>query len=205
VYVTNRIKAFEVGPDKHLVCNAISGEILVMSAAGLRLLDSLRKGDVSSCNPSLLDKLERAGFLFASRVEEEAAFVGICRSSWDDFQLSVPQHYTFILNTHCNFNCPYCFEQEAFRAHASTLSREQIDAAFQVVDRHAAEWKQGPEPDFEIFGGEPLLPGSRPMLEHLVSRISERGYEASIQTNGFFCPITLIFLSGTRSTSARFN
>ncbi len=193
MYMTTRIKAFEVGPNKHLVCNAITGEIVVMSDAGIRLLDALRRGDVHSCGSGVLEELERKRFLFASQEEEEGIFLEVCRSSWNDFRLNAPRHYTFIVNTHCNFRCPYCFE-EVFNAPPKTLTQEQIDAAFRIIDRYAAKQAQDKAPDFEIFGGEPLLPDSRPVLGYLMSQIAERGGQASVQTNGFFLLSYIDFL-----------
>jgi uncharacterized protein len=97
----------------------------------------------------------------------------------------VPRHYTFILNSHCNFNCPYCFERPEYRERAGTLSTEQIDAAFRVIDRYSTRYGKHEFPGIEIFGGEPLLPKSRPSLEWLMRAAAERGLMAAIQTNGF--------------------
>ncbi len=186
MYLTTRTRAFRVGPEKHLVCNAITGSIVVVSDAGLRLLEELRHGELDSCDSESLQRLKEEKLLFASQEEEETYFLGVCRRAWQDFRRHAPRSYTFIVNTHCNFDCPYCFEQEAFRARASSLSHEQIEAAFRIVDRHAAKQAQVQAPTFEIFGGEPLLPGSRPTLDEIMERISVRGYKASLQTNGYF-------------------
>jgi uncharacterized protein len=181
---TMRLKAFDVGSGNHVVCNAITGKLVVMSDAGVRLLDGLRGGDAATCPPGVLGELARERLVFASRDEEERTFVRLCEAAWDDFRRNSPRHYTFVLNSHCNFNCSYCFEG-APKAPQMTLTREQIDSAFDVIDRYAAEQlAEGPQ-SIEIFGGEPLLPRSRPVLDHLLSRLSERGGAASIQTNGY--------------------
>ncbi len=186
MYLTKRIKSFPVGPDKHLVCNAITGEIIIMSDAGIALLETLKNGEAASCDRSVIEALRGKLILFASEAEEEATFLEVCQSSWNDFQLTSPYHYTFIVNSSCNFNCPYCFEPEPLRVQGNTISRGQIDAAFRIVDSQAAQAQQRQAPDFEIFGGEPLLPSSRPILEYLLGKISERGYAASVQTNGYY-------------------
>ena len=177
-----RLRTFDLGSGHHVVCNGITGKLVVMSDAGLRLLDTLRAGD--ACPPGIQRGLARERLVFASRQEEERAFVDACEAAWDDFRRHSPRHYTFVVNSHCNFNCSYCFEAAA-KAKEMTLTREQIDAAFGIIDRCSAEEPPDGPQNIEIFGGEPLLPGSRPVLDHLMSRLAERGGLASIQTNGY--------------------
>lgn len=186
MYLTKRMKTFKVCSNKHLVCNAISGEIIVLTDAGLKLLDSLHNGDSVSCDHSTLELLQEKGFLYSSEQEESAAFLNICQSSRDNYRLNAPRHYTFIVNSHCNFNCPYCFEQESFRIEENTLSREQVDAAFRIIDEDRANNAHQRTPDFEIFGGEPLQPCSKDILDYIMSKLAQRNYTASVQTNGYF-------------------
>jgi uncharacterized protein len=179
------LKRFQTGPDKYLVANAITGEVVVFNLAGLAILDALAANEQPTCDASVLEELRRMRFLFRSRDEEQWIFEQACHTSWIDFRRGVSRHYTFILNSHCNFNCRYCFERPEYRATASTLSRRQMDAAFRVIDRYSTKRGGLESPDIEIFGGEPLLPGSRPALEYLLRSAAERGLMASIQTNGF--------------------
>jgi uncharacterized protein len=73
-----------------------------------------------------------------------------------------------------------------------TLSAAQVDAAFRLIDLHAARHRDASS-DVEVFGGEPFLPGSRRVLDHLLRRVAERGIRASIQTNGYFLAQSLDF------------
>ena len=195
MYLTKRHKVFNITPTKNLACSGIGGEILALSPKGLEMFKALRDSQPVDCPAPFLETLQKKHFLFSSQAEEEAAFEEVCTTAWAGFNREVPRQFTFILNAHCNFTCPYCFEPEAFRAHPNTLTEEKIDAAFRVVD--ALENEQ-PEQDaqqnpaqFEIFGGEPLLPGSRSNLEYLIRQIEQRGKSATLQTNGYFLSAAL--------------
>jgi uncharacterized protein len=183
MHVSTRIKVFETGTGKHLLCNAITGEILPFTDRGLRLLEAIASGRADSCGADLMTQLKRKGILFESPEEEERAFVAVCQKGWRAFQRSAPRQYTFVINTHCNFQCPYCFE-EAFEAPARTLTPSQVDGAFAVIDRLSGGRRKA-EARYEIFGGEPLLPGSRSIVEYALTRIADRQGQASIQTNGY--------------------
>jgi hypothetical protein len=121
-----------------------------MSDAGIQLLEAVRNGDSESCDPSVLDELIRKRFLFASQDEEESVFLAVCSSSWSHFRLNVPYHYTFIVNTHCNFDCPYCLisdsngylnQEQSMQRFASSIAMQQSSA--------------GVPPDFGSLGANP--------------------------------------------------
>ncbi|HEU0142289.1 MAG TPA: SPASM domain-containing protein [Bryobacteraceae bacterium] len=184
MHVARRIRVFDTGSNRHLLCNALTGEILVLSDAGLRLLDALARGEPAACDSSVVEQWKRKSILFDAPEEEERQFVELCRKSWIEFQRSAPRQYTFVVNTHCNFECGYCFEK-AYDLPTRTLSIEQVDAAFAVLDRFSKNRRQTGGAQYELFGGEPLLPGSRHIVDYLLARIGDRGGKASIQTNGY--------------------
>jgi len=195
MYLTRRIKCFVVAPDKYLMANAITGEITVVDRSGALLLESLAAGRVPACDDSLIEELKVKRLLFSSKEEEEALFGQICNRAWMDFKQNAPRHYMFIVNSHCNFNCPYCFERAEYRNSVTSLSRQQIDAAFRVIDAHCARKNRPQAPDIEVFGGEPLLPQSRPVVEYLITTAADRGIPCSVQTNGYYLASFVDFLA----------
>ncbi|MCL2166146.1 MAG: SPASM domain-containing protein [Clostridiales bacterium] len=106
-----------------------------------------------------------------------------------------PYRYTFILNTQCNFHCPYCFESESFHNKNESMQKSQIDAAFRLIGRQMEENPDQKKANIEIFGGEPLLPHAKPDLAYLLDKISSYDYTASIQTNGYYLLENLDLLS----------
>lgn len=185
MHLLKRHRLFRLNSEKSLLCNLLSGEVLVTSAAGHRALEALRAGDESEAPQGFLTELRERGFLFDSAADEDEAFVQACLPGWDEYLRTAPREYTFAVNAHCNFNCPYCFESESLRAKKLALTEAQVDAAFAVIDRDLAEGSFARRPNINLFGGEPLLPASKPLLEHLLGRLVERGFKATIQTNGY--------------------
>jgi uncharacterized protein len=195
MYLTRRIACFEVAPKKYLMANAITGEIVVINDSGVLLLNSLAAGRVPPCHENLVEELKAKRLLFSSKEEEERFFEEICNRAWADVKQNAPRHYMFIVNSHCNFNCPYCFERPGYRSSVTSLSRQQIDAAFRVVDAYSARKNKPQPPDIEVFGGEPLLPHSRPEVEYLISTAATRGILCSVQTNGYYLSSFVDFLA----------
>jgi uncharacterized protein len=185
VYLTRRFRTFPAGGDSAIVCNALTGEISVFRGPALDALDALRDGRPPDCSPALLKQLRAQRFLFESHEQEDAYFRDLCGRAWESFRRESAQHYTFVVTTLCNFNCPYCFEDESMRTRAQTLNVSQVAAAFDVMDETAARTGDPRPPEVEIFGGEPLLPIARPVVEYLLACLAERHGRASLQTNGF--------------------
>lgn len=196
MYLTRRMKCFEVGPDRHLLANAVSGEIVVINSPGVSLLSSLAAGRVPDCDENILEELKAKRLLFTSQEEEEAYFRQVCNRAWTDFKQNAPRHYMFIVNSHCNFDCRYCFERSEYRSTVASLSRDHIDAALHVIDAYSAR-KRRPQqpPGIEVFGGEPLLPQSRPEVEYLIAAAGDRGICSSVQTNGYYLSSFVDFLA----------
>lgn len=180
MHLTRRLAKFPLGPDRTLICNALTGEISVVTDAGLDALEALGRGERSDLDESALAALLEHRLLFRSPGDEEEFFAALCRSAWERFLVEAPRHYTFVVNTHCNFTCPYCFESTQQRTVRSTLTPPQVDAAFAVIDAHDEQ-----APQVEIFGGEPLLPGTSPTLRYILSALRRRDGRATLQTNGF--------------------
>ena len=109
-YLTQRMKIFPAGPEEYFICNAITGEIMTLSEAGLQALAMLRQGTAGPQYQELVKVLAEKSYLFDSPEEEERVFRTICQDSLQEFQDHSPYNYTFIVNTQCNFNCFYCFE-----------------------------------------------------------------------------------------------
>jgi uncharacterized protein len=194
MYLTSRFKLFPAYNGKAFLCNAITGEIMIVSEPGLKALDTLRN-DGSIENSDFMELLTQKSLIFNSPDEENIFFEQMCEKSWDNYRKIAPSHYTFILNTQCNFNCPYCFEPESFRKKNYSMQKYQIDAAFRLIDRRRAENPDQSKPSMEIFGGEPLLPHSKPDLDYLLETIVSRDYSTSMQTNGYFLFENLDLLS----------
>jgi uncharacterized protein len=180
------MKLFPAHQGHYFLCNAITGEIMILSDAGREVLEIMSRDGISPQNEKFAARLKEKSFLFESAKEEEDLFSSLCQRSWEAYRKEAPSNYIFIVNTYCNFSCPYCFEPEAGRRRNQTFSDEKVDAAFQFIDEHASRHPKQAAPSFELFGGEPLLHSSKKIVAYLLECISGREHTASIQTNGYF-------------------
>jgi uncharacterized protein len=183
--VTKRHVFFELGPGKHILCNGITGEALIVTDTVIRSLLAVKENHLENSDYHALGLLAAHRFLFPSEQADDAAFLAACLPKWEDYLAHGPREYSLVLNTYCNFNCTYCFESPSLRAVRQTLTKEQIDAALRVIDDHLRECRSDELPAINIYGGEPLLPSSRPILAYFLGRLGGRGLPASIHSNGY--------------------
>ncbi len=184
MYLTKRLRIYNLSPDKYIVCNALTGEVSVVKRAVYQQMEALRDGRITECSAEVFHALEEKKLAFGSREDENAAFRSLVESSRSQYFQRARTEYCFAVNTHCNFNCAYCFEPEEARRSAATLSEEQLDAAFRLIDETMAAQPKPPAPEFTLYGGEPLLVPSKPTVISLVERVASRGHRANIITNG---------------------
>ncbi|MGE5836679.1 MAG: radical SAM protein [Acidobacteriota bacterium] len=185
MYLTKRLRIYNLSTDKYLVCNALTGELSIVGRAVYRQMDALRDGRVKECSADVIGALEERKLAFRSTGAEDAAFRSIIEQALSDYLQRARTEYCFAINTHCNFNCVYCFEPEAIRASAATLGEQQLDAAFRIIDEaQEARPDRQPPPEFTLYGGEPLLRPAKPIVVSLIRRVAARGHRANIITNG---------------------
>jgi len=148
-------------------------------------MEALREGRTHECSKKVLRALRDRKLAFRSPEDEDDAFRALIDRALDDYLESARTEYCFAVNTHCNFNCVYCFEPEAVRAPTTSLREDQLDAAFRVVDAALATRPEQRAPEFTLYGGEPLLVPSKPIVLSIIRRVAECGFKANIITNGY--------------------
>lgn len=125
----------------------------------------------------LLSNLQSRGYL-VNNYEEEVAkkneILKVLRNQHVQRQKD-QRTAVFVMTYDCNFRCPYCFEGDAYLK-KQVITPKQIDAALKL----AGEGVQ----TICLFGGEPLLPKTRPALEHLFNKAPDKTYQ--IFTNGYY-------------------
>lgn len=94
----------------------------------------------------------------------------------DEVQVFFVPRYT------CNFNCSYCYQAE-YGAPANPLKKEVVDAFYRYLDSELSSRSKY----VTIFGGEPLMPGSRSKEEMgwMLEGAAQHGLEVAIVTNGY--------------------
>lgn len=125
----------------------------------------------------LLSNLQSRGYLVNSYEEEigkKNEILEVLRNNHIQRQKD-QRTVVFIMTYDCNFRCPYCFEGDAY-IKKKVITPEQIDVALKL----AGEGVQS----ICLFGGEPLLPKTRPALEYLFNKFPHKTYQ--IFTNGYY-------------------
>ncbi|MCL2188709.1 MAG: radical SAM protein [Defluviitaleaceae bacterium] len=164
-----------------LVINSLYGTMDEVDLNTYSILSSWRALEnitpVNDTEQTLYNILQQRGYLIENDAEEMAIKNGILESL-RDFHAEEKGKYrglTIIMTYDCNFKCPYCFEGETNKR-KNVMTSEMIDAALNITGD-----------DLEailLFGGEPLLPQTRPMVEYLFEK--KAGISYNIITNGYY-------------------
>lgn len=79
----------------------------------------------------------------------------------------------FVITYGCNFACPYCYEKDI--KNSKIITKEMVDKVFAL---------NGKLEYVSLFGGEPLLPSNRDIIEYIMQKAPNASYSAI--TNGYF-------------------
>lgn len=171
----------DIHDNKKLLINSLTG---TMDEIDAPIYETLSKWQAceeivteNDLEAELLSNLQSRGYL-VNNYEEEIAkkneILKVLRN--DHIQRQKDQRsVVFVMTYDCNFRCPYCFEGDAYLK-KEVITPEQIDAALKLAG-------EGVE-SICLFGGEPLLPKTRPALEHLFNKAPDKTYQ--IFTNGYY-------------------
>ena len=180
----------DIDDNKKLMINSLNG---LMDQVDYSIFETITNWKASAniipnteWEKSLYDHLQARGYLVNSHDEEIAKKEQILEAlrKRNTNRKANKGHITFIMTYDCNFRCPYCFEEmvsehdeeQATHAKKAVLTPTLIDAALAFAGEDLRS--------IALFGGEPLLPKTRPALEYLLSRVPDKVY--SIATNGYY-------------------
>lgn len=153
-----------------------------------RIADSLQCFAGEQASSTLSEEeyrtLVERGYLTEKTPEEETAWVTRVAAMVE--KRAKGSSFVIIPTYDCNLRCTYCY-QKLLRSKGrpwleQTMDREMVDAAFRAMDR-LAEHVKGPVP-LTLYGGEPLLPRNREIIEYIVTLAVAREYKIEAITNG---------------------
>jgi uncharacterized protein len=146
-------------------------------------------------SPETLAALRRRGYLTHLSVDEERDLFRRVVSKVHAARLATPPGYVLMPTYDCNLRCPYCFQDElradgASRRQLRVMDRSVADRIFAAMPRIEAdhgfdgETRRVERRNVTLFGGEPLLASSRPIIEYVLHKLHEMGEaEISAVTN----------------------
>lgn len=171
----------DIDDDKKLLINSLNGTMDEIDRPIYETLSKWQKCEnivaENDLEAELLDNLYEREYLVNNDAEEKAKKSEILDTLRKNHNKRQTEEKTvaFVMTYDCNFRCPYCFEGEACQK-KEVLTSEQIDAALEFAGANTEV--------ICLFGGEPLLPKTRPALEHIIKKAPDKSYQ--IFTNGYY-------------------
>jgi len=168
------------GSEKYFIINQLSGNADILDTAEAGKLASLIKDPTSSSHDDFCKELILKGYL-SDHDEEQKLFRQKYLDFIDSRETDEVQLF-FVTNYSCNFSCSYCY-QDQYSNPQLELSNEIIDAFFRYINNEFS----GREKYITVFGGEPLLPGSkhRKLIEYFITKASQEKLDICFVTNGY--------------------
>lgn len=163
----------------------------VMMFAAASIIDALRIGDFNSLAPAVLDRFVTQGYLTRMSHHDEDNWISeridVLEASYTES--GEPKNYCFITTYRCNLSCSYCFQSNEQQRIVTNrmLSIEDAEAGLLVMATDTAALSaDAPRSRVLLFGGEPLLPRQRDVVDTIVRGCKDLGYALEATTNGYF-------------------
>jgi uncharacterized protein len=138
-----------------------------------------RTEDVAQPDEQTVTKLRKLGFLTMRTQQQELSFFRQFATTRAKRQVNALPYYLLMPTYSCNLRCPYCFQDHmrtdpAYKHLLNMMSEETVDLIFsQLPDlelRHGVDDKPELKRTYKLFGGEPLLQESRPIIEYIMKK-----------------------------------
>jgi uncharacterized protein len=151
-------------------------------------------GEINPPSQVTIELLKKRGYLTPMTVEEEEKFFVKTATKLHYFQSRLMPSYIFMPTYSCNLRCSYCFQDHmrtnpTFKHLLRTMQPEMVDRIFAAMPQIEAGHGVPEDADLPrhitLFGGEPLLEESLPVIEYIVNKALSLGKASfSAITNG---------------------
>lgn len=186
MYLTKHLIYFEIDSSRTLLINTLSGAVdKVSNDIASKLRDVNNKGTSKidfELESNVRDHLKQRGYLFETPDDEQTFFLELYDKSK---RLSGQNPVKFVIcpTYSCNLACTYCYEGDLGSKNKAILNETQLSSIFSSIDkirddRSISKWF------FELFGGEPFLNSTKPIIEKIFHELQERQENLAIVTNG---------------------
>ncbi|MFC9982878.1 radical SAM protein [Gordonia sp. NPDC127522] len=186
--ISHYTKWIHLAGDRYLLMNHPRN---VMMFATTPIISALQNQRIDTLSVDVADRLLTQGYLTKLSEFDEDAWISQRIDELEDFYTSVgePKNYSFITTYRCNLSCSYCFQSNAEQRIVTNrmLSKDEAMAGLQVMAADTAALPgDAPRSRVLLFGGEPLLPRQREVVETIVHGCQRLGYALEATTNGYF-------------------
>ncbi|WP_068165716.1 radical SAM/SPASM domain-containing protein [Rhodococcus phenolicus] len=186
--VSHFTKWIHLAGDRYLLMNHPRNVLMFTSSPLVEALDAGRLDDISA---DVRNRLLAQGYLTDLAPADEDAWITGRIDDLENYYAAAgePKNYCFITTYRCNLSCSYCFQSNAEQRIVTNrmLSLADAEAGLQVMENETATVDPGtPRSRVLLFGGEPLLPRQREVVETIVRGCQRLGYSLEATTNGYF-------------------
>lgn len=191
VRVSHFTKWIKLSNKRYLLMNH-PRNVMMFAASGV--ISALQGGRLNELPTEVFSRLLDQGYVTYLTHEEEDRWISeVVDNIETDYQsLGQPKNYCFITTYRCNLSCSYCFQSngEIRTVTNRMLTAEEAEAGLQVMASDAKTLQPGgPRSRVMLFGGEPLLPRQREVVEAIVRGCRELSHALEATTNGFFLEV----------------
>lgn len=162
----------------HLLVNGINGAVDVIHEKEKNIIEKWIKYNVivpcDEYEQELYTKLKSREYILTQSEETNRKGKIIEKMKNKHHNRIESSSVWFVLTYGCNFDCPYCYESKIRKN--IVITTEMVDKVFEInshIDR------------IGFFGGEPLLPSSKRIIEYIIGKAS-RDTEYRVITNGYY-------------------
>jgi len=182
MHLTRLASLHRLGPDTSLLVNALSGAVDVVDSDLRGKLLEIGAGKQPSLQQKNHESLVARGYLFATEEDERAALHDLYEA-YQRLGRTRPVQLVVFPTYACNLACTYCFEDSRVRARTEVMTRQQVSDLFTAI-RELLAMQPGRKGQLVLFGGEPLLPNTEPVVAHLLDEAEQAELPVHVVTNG---------------------
>jgi uncharacterized protein len=141
-------------------------------------------GAVTAPSDETIERLKKRGYLTPMTTDEEEAFFTNITSTFHHRAVHQAPGYILMPTYQCNLRCAYCFQDHmrtdpAYGHLLRTMDPAMVDRIFhgmeQIEAAHGIPAGAEVVRNITLFGGEPLLEESRPIIEYILNKAFARG------------------------------
>ncbi|SFG29429.1 uncharacterized protein SAMN04487761_11140 [Lachnospiraceae bacterium C7] len=182
---------YRIKDDNHLLINTFTGALDIVDDKAAKQIEEFSNGDLSAIAPSdpLFNQLKQRGYLFTEKDGEKKLIAKA--KAYDDFlyDQSFCGEFIILPTLGCNLRCTYCFEDNDQHINLKEMSMEQLHTILDYIsqvkkENHLKLKNKNQKLKIRIFGGEPLLPKNRNIVEEILRFSKANDIEVNIVSNG---------------------
>lgn len=174
--------------DKHMLIHGYTGAIDIVSeniSSFLKNISSDFTEDKCPFSAKTISALTSRGYFTTKTKEEEFAHVERLAQALYRKEKILNTCFTFVVTYNCNFRCPYCFEAGLHNDSTGNIfTKEMVDKAYEAI-LEIEPREQLRAKNIVLYGGEPLMKENKEVVEYIILKGKELGFQFSAVTNGY--------------------